>query len=138
MKHRMGMKYRMDGEKWTATWDGLGGYGGMSGTWLIESNRPRAWSGSTANATVAELDERRYTTFGAGTDGDRAAHELRRELDRNARVIAAGPALVAAVEELLAHYRDGRRLDVRKHFSALVAESEAQKLLRTIFPEGEE
>ena len=131
------MKYRMDGEKWTATWDGLGGYDCVSGAWLIESNRPRAWSGSTANATVAELDERNYTPFGAGTNGDRAAHELRRELDRNARLVAAAPALVAAVEELLAHYHDGRRLDVREHFSALVAEAGAQKLLASIFLEGE-
>lgn len=132
------MKYRMDGEKWTATWDGLGGYDCRSGAWLIESNRPRPWSVCPRSPIVAELDERNYTPFGAGTNGDRAAHELRRELDRNARVIAAGPALVAAVEELLAHYRDGRRLDVRKHFSALVAENEARKLLASIFPEGEE
>lgn len=52
------------------------------------------------------------------------------ELREAARLIAAAPDLLATLEELQAQLRAHVRMDVKKHYSLMVAEVAADKAIR--------
>ena len=78
----------------------------------LNNNPPRVWAGD--HAGIADVCTRR--PIGSAVSGEEIA---------NGHLIAAAPDLLAALEHLRKELRAHIRLDVKKHYSLMVADAAA-------------
>lgn len=82
---------------------------------------PRPWTANgIAYPIVYAADGYRVATVNASSPPDSPRHN-----EANARLIAAAPDLLQALQDLRKELRASRKLDVKKDFSLMVADAQA-------------